>query len=106
MSRDTTHWPDCATEGGPAHYECAKAKISTLTRERDEARARADALWQQMRLINKATHICTGNIKDWRHCVLEVQRISGEVAPKTHSRDYQISAASPTRTPASAPRRR
>jgi len=36
-----THWPDCATDGGPAHYECAKAKIVTLTRERDEALADA-----------------------------------------------------------------
>ncbi len=106
MSDDTTHWDNCATEGGPAHYECAKARIVTLIRERDAALAHAQALWQQMRLINKATYICTNHLKDWSYCVLEVQRLSDEVAAKDHSRDYQITATAPMRTRASAPRRR
>lgn len=80
--------------------------LRALIAERDEALAHAQALWQQMRLINKATYICTNHLKDWGYCVLEVQRLSDEVAAKDHSRDYQITATAPMRTRASAPRRR
>lgn len=80
--------------------------LRALIAERDEALAHAQALWQQMRLINKATYICTNHLKDWSYCVLEVQRLSDEVAAKDHSRDYQITATAPMRTPASALRRR
>lgn len=55
MSERITRRFDCATEGGPTHYECAKAKIADLledraglieeaqrlVRERDAARADA-----------------------------------------------------------------
>lgn len=46
---NSKHWPGCATEGGPAHYECAVAEIK---KQRDNVANVALGLEQANREID------------------------------------------------------
>ena len=45
----TTHWDGCATDGGPAHYECAVGRIRELEAELARVIAERDALRAALR---------------------------------------------------------
>jgi len=78
----TTHWDGCATDGGPAHYECAVGRIRELEAELARVREERDALLATVRRLVNLLHEAKAHLekRPMSMCVMSPDRLRDSIA--------------------------